>query len=328
MKKFLVLLLSLALISSLTACGTKREPAQVVVEKAMTAVQKYDKDAIVEYFGSNDFYNNATGEISEDSETVAKMIFSSMTYKIVSSVEDEKTGTATVVTDIANIDMTAVMSDFMSGLFEKAMQYAFLPEDQQPSDEEMNALYLDEFTSLLQSGNYDTVTKTVDIELTMSDDTWTINPSTELVDALMGGISSFADEMGGLNENATEDDTSSKIQDIRNWLVSDIWNDGICDMSSYYYDGTSATGQTMDADFTVQQLAKAMELKPGYDAYMASLSGEHAEISSLWEKVSEQVDILYAEIVKRGTVSDGSELDTGLYNQYFDAFDTAIRSIG
>lgn len=91
--------------------------------------------------------------------------------------------------------------------------------------------------------------------------------------------------------------------------------------------GTSSTGETLDPEFTIKQLAKAMEKKADYDSKMAALPSEYSEISELWTKVSEQIDVLYAEIQKQGTERNGDGIDTGLYNQYFGAFDDAVNEL-
>ena len=43
-------------------------------------------------------------------------------------------------------------------------------------------------------------------------------------------------------------------------------------MSHYYVSGTSSTGDELDIEFTLEQLAKAMEQKEAYDEYMAGLT--------------------------------------------------------
>lgn len=118
--------------------------------------------------------------------------------------------------------------------------------------------------------------------------------------------------------------TETKLLEIRNWVVSDIWNDGICDISHYYYDGKNSCGETMDIEFTISQLGKEMERKVEYDKFMSELPDEYHELSEIWLKLTEQIDILYADILKQGT-DIGGELDTGLFQQYFDAFDEEIE---
>lgn len=139
---------------------------------------------------------------------------------------------------------------------------------------------------------------------------------------MLADVNSFGENFG-----QSGDENKDLINEVRNWVVDYIWNRGICDMKWYYANGTNATGETLDPEFTLSQLAKAMEKKSDYDAKMSALPEEYAEISGLWSKLSGQIDVLYAEIQTRGTTRDGSELDVGLYNQYFDAFDDAVYSL-
>ena len=80
----------------------------------------------------------------------------------------------------------------------------------------------------------------------------------------------------------------------------------------------------MDIEFTISQLGKEMERKVEYDKFMSELPDEYHELSEIWLKLTEQIDILYADILKQGT-DIGGELDTGLFQQYFDAFDEEIE---
>lgn len=125
---------------------------------------------------------------------------------------------------------------------------------------------------------------------------------------------------GGKPAVQSKDDVLNEVTDIYNWLVGDIWNKGFCDISSYYVMGTSSTGDELDIEFTLTQLDKAMEKKADYDAYMEGLSDEFKDLSGYWVKVSEQVDILYAEVKERTPETTGEGLESGLYEQYFDAF--------
>lgn len=69
-----------------------------------------------------------------------------------------------------------------------AFQYAFLPEDQQPSDEEMDALYMQHFQDLMAQTDNPIVTTTIDIHLTKADNSWRIDSDEMLLDAIFGGF--------------------------------------------------------------------------------------------------------------------------------------------
>lgn len=51
------------------------------------------------------------------------------------------------------------------------------------------------------------------------------------------------------------------LREISNFVIADIWNVGFVDVISYTRSGTSSTGASMDIDFTIEQLGKAMEEK-------------------------------------------------------------------
>ncbi|MEA4895787.1 MAG: hypothetical protein VB064_11065 [Oscillospiraceae bacterium] len=328
MKKILYLGISLALFLILVGCGPK-ESAQSIVQKAIESVKIMDVEAMQNYWGERQFKDVDSSEATTDSEAQSKamlaLLVKNLDYQIIEANEEKDT--ATVKVQITNIDMSSIMSEFVSQAVKEALSDAFLPEEQQPSQEEMDKKYSDILVTLLDRKDNPKVTNTVYITLSLVDNQWVIVPNEEAVDAMLGGINSFS---GAMNEAFSEDSTSGeerekdKITEIRNWVVSDIWNVGFCDLY-HFEDGKSSTGQTMDPEFTMQQLNEAMEKKAAYDSYMSTISDSN--ISALWAKVSEQIDILYEDVKSRDLTVTGQGLDTSLYQQYFNAFDKAYSEL-
>ena len=132
-------------------------------------------------------------------------------------------------------------------------------------------------------------------------------------------------------ETSEEPQTEKQeLKKIKRFLTLDIWNDGFCNISHYIHDGKDSTGKTMDLDFTIEQLDKAMETKKEYDEYIKGLEdSKFSDVKSDWEKLSEQIDILYGKLKdKKPTVGDYTyDFDTGLYSQYSDAFEKDIDKV-
>ena len=205
-------------------------------------------------------------------------------------------------------------------VFAKILEKAFAGEE----DFDENAIMCEELLKALNSGDYGKVTKEVTINLSLEDDNWVIDPSNsdEVFNAMLADINTFLDSL-----NDEEDTNAALISEVENWLIGDIWNDGFCELQWYYEDGTSATGGTLDAELTIKQLAKAMEKKADYDTKMAALPEEYSEVVELWEKVSEQIDVLYAAVQEQGTSRNGAGLDVDVFYQYFEAFEDAVYEL-
>lgn len=182
-RAFTAILAGIILCMSLTACGSKRELAQTVVENAIKSVQTADLEAISNYWGGTE-----VSESDAQTEALMKLLGASLTYEVKSSAEDEKAGTATVAVSFTNIDMSKVMTDFLSEMFSIAMEYAFLPTDQQPSEDELSAIYMDKLTELIGRDDNGTVTNEVEISLSLSDDKWVIVPEENALNAMYGGM--------------------------------------------------------------------------------------------------------------------------------------------
>lgn len=203
-KKLLTLALSCTLLLSLAACGSSRDSAETVVENGIKAFQSMDQEAVRSYWGDTDLSGDGdtsttSSSSSSDagySQKLLERIANGLSYEITGSTEDEDAGTATVTVDFTAIDMGPVLSDFMSDMISTAIGYAFLPEDQQPSDEEMNQMFMDSLMESMDAHQDTSVTNTVDVSLTLVDDAWKITPSDEVIDAMMGGMLSYFENTG------------------------------------------------------------------------------------------------------------------------------------
>ena len=206
MKKGMCVFLAAVLCLSLVACGSNRESAESVVETAIKAFQNFDEEKIAEYWGDTNI-TVSESESPEDDEMSAQMIKAiadKMTYTITGSTEDEDAGTATVTVEFSNIDMYTVIASWFSDVFSIAMQYAFLPEEQRPTDEELNQQYMDSLMAHIEENQDNTVTNTANIELTLVDDSWRIVYSEENIEMMLGGMmSALSNISSGLN-SATE----------------------------------------------------------------------------------------------------------------------------
>lgn len=138
----------------------------------------------------------------------------------------------------------------------------------------------------------------------------------------------------GINLDALSDSdekptVESKLMEIDNFVIGDIWNDGFVNVGSFASRGKDATGQTMDIDFMLQQLGKSMEKKPAYDTYIQGLDSKYDNVKQLWTKVSEQIDALYRKVQETPPKANDQEypFDTGLFTQYDDAFSKAVEDL-
>ena len=193
MKKLISVLLCAVMLLSLAACG--RESAESVVEKAIKSVKDLDLEAMNSYWG--DDASDVTDDVLEsesDAEAleVLKLITDKMTYEIIDSQEDEKAGTATVTVSFTNINMGVVLSTLLSEMFTELL---FLPEEEQPTEEEINSMVMEKLKTLATAEDAEMTTMEVDIHLDLVDDQWKISNSETAVDAMFGGMISSMSSM-------------------------------------------------------------------------------------------------------------------------------------
>lgn len=306
MKKIGFLFLVLLLVT-LSACGGQKPENSVT--SALNAMKADDIKTAQGYF-IGDHANDLKKETDGKSEKMAKNLLQNLTFSIEkTSVNGDK---AIVTTKITNVDM----SKFMGAYVKKLLGIAFSGGSTEDMDAQSDKL----LTTMFGEKN-DTVTATVDVELDKKDGEWKINPSDEFLDAVLGGLLTATQSMGKGMEGSDE------LSDIQNWLTSDIWNHGFCDIDSYIVEGTDCTGATMDLDFTLKRLAKAMDKKAGYDAYIKGLKGDqYTDLKETWGKLSQEIDRLYEKLqTSKPTAKDTSyTFDLGPFQQYSDAFDEDI----
>lgn len=125
--------------------------------------------------------------------------------------------------------------------------------------------------------------------------------------------------------------TKERLQVFRDWLVGDIWNDGLCDLSWYMTDGTDSCGDTMNVDYTVKKLEKAYKLTADYDKFINSLS-DYTDIKDTWQLAKEQIDTLclYAISFDWSTapIEGGNKMfDTSLFSTYMNDLTDMIDNL-
>ena len=161
---------------------------------------------IQKYFGSDTDLFNAVQQTEENTSAEDKAfietIVKNLTFEVVSSsIDGDK---ATVSVAITNTDMSAIFAQYLQVIFQEAFQYAFLPEEQRPSEEEMAQLYMQRFQELMAKEDNPTVTTNLDMSLTKNENTWLITADPALLDAIFGGlISSMEGFTDSLNSPLT-----------------------------------------------------------------------------------------------------------------------------
>ena len=182
MRKILLLLTSVMMALGMAACsgsggGGEEEQNTNTPEAAVTgyldAFKAVDQAKINEYVTEDDMmYSEDTEDVSE-----AQIVFGNVSYEI-KSVNTDTEGVAIVTTDITNIDMAAVMQSMMAAAMTES-------GDIETMDEEKS---MEMLKTAIEDNKENTVTKTIDIEVTQVEDQWKVKSTDELITALSGGI--------------------------------------------------------------------------------------------------------------------------------------------
>lgn len=190
MKKMLAMLLALTLLLSLAACEKAQPAAASVVEEAIESFKSADMESMQGSFdGELDGLADLFG--TEDMELL-QLVTDHISYTIDGVVESEDGPTVVKVT-VTAVDAAQVMGRFMKDFMTYALQFAFLPADEQPDESEVEATMMQMLREVLADPNLDTVETTLDVELNWDEAAgkWRIANEFELGDAVLGGLFSW-----------------------------------------------------------------------------------------------------------------------------------------
>lgn len=187
MKRVLSAILAVALMLSIAACG-KRPAPDKVIDETLEALQTLDRDTILEIYNLSGEAEPLSDEELNEVMAVLELLLGNMSYTMGETVVDEKAGTATVNVSITNTDMSDLLARYMTAALEYAFKYAFLPAEQQPTDEEVTQAMYDMLKEMIASPDNKTVTITVDVPMVLENDEWVVQDSLLFSDAIFGGM--------------------------------------------------------------------------------------------------------------------------------------------
>lgn len=153
---------------------------------------------------------------------------------------------------------------------------------------------------------------------------------------LLCGCSSNDKETNKPTQDKTEEkkelsaeEIKTKLYEIDNWYVGDVWNRGICDLNWYVKNGTSSTGGELDVEMTLKQYKDAIKKLEEYNTFVSGLTDEtYADIKFAWDKlytaIKETDGIIQANEM---TANSGIDLKTDLLQQYAHAFSDYIYKL-
>lgn len=105
---------------------------------------------------------------------------------------------------ITNLNMEKVMQNMLKEVFSEAFFYVFLPEEEQPTEEEIKSKIVEIFKENLKEDDIKNKTSVVDVKLNLIEGQWKINQSDDLLNAITGGMITFVDSMNSAIEDVNE----------------------------------------------------------------------------------------------------------------------------
>jgi hypothetical protein len=179
MKKFLVFVSIIVVLLGFAGCKEKRAPAIDTVKTGLDAFAACNFETVDKCFEETRF--SETVEVNEK-----KILFlKQFSYKIISVNEDGKTATATV--ELSNVDVNAVFDEVANKGVDYLVDSAFLPEDERPTDEEIEKKSNELLIETIENENCAKKISTHEISMVYVDGFWKMQATDEIIDAICGG---------------------------------------------------------------------------------------------------------------------------------------------
>lgn len=120
-----------------------------------------------------------------------------------------------------------------------------------------------------------------------------------------------------------------KLNNIVNFVIDKVWNEGFADVGMYILMGYSSTGEDLDIEVTVAQLGKTMSQKKEYDSYITGLGEEYAAAKKAWTTLSAEADRLYEQTLQHPPKAEDitAQFDVKSFNQYLDDFQDEVNRL-
>lgn len=186
--------------TAVTGCSkTNSDKPDEVLGSTFDAIKAMDRETVVNVFSedkTNEMGLNTDDSTKEEKEML-KLFFDKLSYKILDTKVDGDT--ATIKTEISNIDFSIVMGNYFTKILEISMSNATAKEGEQLSEEDLKKKSEDILVEMLSASDVEIMTKEMEVQLTKVDGEWKIQSTDELLDAITGGMMSFGAQMGGLN---------------------------------------------------------------------------------------------------------------------------------
>lgn len=185
-KRIFNILLIIAVSFSLVGCGAKETPEEAVTN-ALNALKEFDREKVEKYM-NYDSIMMTVGD-STDIDTTNKILLKNMSFNIVSS--EVKGRNATVKTEIKNVNMGDVFNDYLARSISNSLSISVGPENEETteiseSDASQESAKLLE--QIVDEKKDDQSKRVVILNLTRQKDSWNIEVSKDLQNAVFGGL--------------------------------------------------------------------------------------------------------------------------------------------
>lgn len=263
MKQTAVFLL-LASLSAFCLSGCGYAGPEKAVREELDQIQKLDEATIRTFVSYEDlqFSTGHASEIGDETTEAVKLFFKKFHYKIKSSTQNTSQHTATVVTEITNLDSQLLAKDLCRAIITDSYNYKKNGSAQKDLTSSFALL-----KECLESHTYPVKTTTVTIPLIEENGNWMIQESSELENQLVGGFVSYLADPYLLTPEEVltcqlEPFTDFTAEEWKQYLsIEDIFGVG----NEY-------------ADELDQLLAEQLEKNFGYEILNVTQDGTHAHV--------------------------------------------------
>ena len=189
-----IIIIMATMLTIFTGCG-EIQSAETTVNNTFKALKAADFEKASDYIDLGKITGSEeSNTLLPDENVYMESLFGKIKHEIVSS-EKVNANTVVVKTKITTVDMEPVLREYFAMVLKYTFENAFA--NPQPTEEETEKKMQEMFVECLSKEDLATITNEVDIKVVKVDNTWKIETSDTLSNALLGGLTKAVENISG-----------------------------------------------------------------------------------------------------------------------------------
>lgn len=268
------------------------------------------------------------------SESYRQILTENLSCEVLSISRKGNEGSAEIL--VRNLEKGTAYPDFVRMAAQKVFDVKASGKNEKKLAETLDQLEIEALSQAMEP-----VEVAMTVPLTRYGKIWYFELTDDQIDAMLGGFVSaraqalqvVADVEKGSLEMLKEvygldlDDGLQILMSAGHYVVSEVWDDVLCDIVSCINAGTDSKGESFDLEKGMKKLTKVLEDKAKYDKMVDGVSKkDYKSEKKMWKTLSGALDDLVTEIRDHDPEPEdySYQPDTAAFTEAMNAYVSAV----